>query len=77
MKFLLLFIFVVFGFGMLFLNLLKGIGRMMFGKQAFANGARTNNYKSDSSDEGQARTTTKKIFDKNEGEYVSYEEIKD
>lgn len=76
MKFLLLFIFLIFGFGMLLFSILRGVGQMMFGKQTYNNNTRNNNHKSNFS-EREKNDNAKKIFNKNEGEYVNYEEIKE
>lgn len=76
MKFLLLFIFFIFGFGMLLFSILRGVGQMIFGKQSYNNHSGNSNPKSHFST-NERSDNAKKIFNKNEGEYVNYEEIKE
>ena len=76
MKLLLILIFLVFGGGLLILSLLKSIGQLIFGKPVSStrqNYSRMNNNPYDT----ERKQAQKKIFDRNEGEYVKYEEIKD
>lgn len=75
MKFILLALFIgVFGV-MVILSLLRGITSFLFGKPA-PSGSRTNRQKQDSENYGN-QSESKKVFDKHEGEYVTYEEIEE
>lgn len=75
MKILLLILFLIFGGGILILSILRSIGLLLFGKpQGQSQYNKGNNKQNTQSQEEQFQ---KKVFDKNEGEYVKYEEIKD
>ena len=78
MKILLLLLFLVLGGGMLILAILRGIGQLIFGKPVSSSQSgysNANNRKSSNTDTYQS--PQKKVFDRNEGEYVKYEEVKD
>ena len=75
MSLLIFFILAIFIFGVtLILSLVRGISSLIFGRSS--NYAKSNSY---TSREQQYDTSqsSKKIFSKEEGEYVSYEEIKE
>lgn len=81
MTFILFLIFAIIIFGvMLVLSFVKGISSLLFRKPSYTNG---NKYYEDANqnqqyeDSSYSSKSQKKIFSKNEGEYVSYEEIKE
>lgn len=75
MSFLIFFIVAIFIFGVtLILSLVRGISSLIFGRSS--NYAKSNNYTS-SEQQNDTSQSTRKIFPKEEGEYVSYEEIKE
>lgn len=72
---------VVFGI-MMVLTILRGLGSFIFGKPSSSSstfsGYKTNNGYSKTKEEHYASSKThKKVFSKDEGEYVKYEEIKE
>lgn len=75
----LIILFIVFGGGMIILSLLKGISQMIFGKSAQTSSRYTSNTNRSANYNERTNNgdTSKKVFAKNEGEYVNYEEIKD
>lgn len=78
MKILILLLLLVLGGGMLLLAILRSIGQLIFGKpsgqsQQYNRKTNSNNRNTDE----QTQQSQKKVFDKNEGEYVKYEEVKD
>lgn len=80
MKILILLLLLVLGGGMLLLAILRSIGQLLFGRptgQSQRYGKKTNNTNDNRNDYNQASQSQKKVFDKNEGEYVKYEEVKD
>lgn len=73
MKFLLLLLFIgVFGV-MIITSLLRGVSSLFFGKQSTSH-SQAGKQAQNSADH-QSASKSKKLFDKNEGEYVTYEEI--
>jgi len=78
MKFILLTLFIgVFGF-LIITSLLRGVVSFLFGKPDTSNTKSTNRQKQQDKDaHHQQSAKTKKLFDKHEGEYVEYEEIKE
>ena len=76
MKFLLLLLFIgVFGV-MIISSLLRGVSSFFFGKQQSASHSQTSKQTQNNSSH-QSASKSKKLFDKNEGEYVTYEEIEE
>lgn len=74
MKFILLALFIgVFGV-MVILSLVRGITSFLFGKSPASN-SRPNRQQQGSDNHNQS--ASKKVFDKHEGEYVTYEEIEE
>ena len=79
MKFLLLILFIgVFGM-MIITSLLRGVSSFLFGKNSASSRSQTNYQKQakTNSDHQTSPSKTKKLFSKDEGEYVTYEEIKE
>lgn len=75
MSFLIFFIIAIFIFGVsLILTLVRGVSSLIFGRSSSY--TKTNNYTS-REQKFDTSQSTKKIFSKEEGEYVSYEEIKE
>ncbi len=82
MTFVLFLIFSIAIFGVMFLlSILKGVGSFIFGKSSSQTGYSAYNNKSNSHDgrntDKSYQANNKKVFSKDEGEYVKYEEIKD
>lgn len=75
----LIILFIVFGGGIIILSLLKGISQLIFGRSIQnSSGADYHANRSNDCHEGTNNdNTARKIFAKNEGEYVKYEEVKD
>ena len=74
----LLLIFVVFGVAMFLFSIIRGVGQLIFGRPNSStnnSGSRQTNYNNNSTQHTQS--VQKKIFGKDEGEYVKYEEVKD
>ncbi|MBK5719486.1 DUF4834 family protein [Dysgonomonas sp. Marseille-P4677] len=76
----LLFAIVIFGV-MLVLSLVRGIGSFIFGRSSSTQDRSYSSYKKTYSDSSSSHNTSsysgKKIFSKDEGVYVKYEEIKE
>ncbi|MFC4674287.1 DUF4834 family protein [Dysgonomonas termitidis] len=82
MTFLLFLIFAIIIFGvMVLLSIVRGVSSFIFGKPSTSHSGYTSNNRytsGNTSSSGRADTASnKKIFSKDEGEYVKYEEIKD
>ncbi|NDV79582.1 DUF4834 family protein [Dysgonomonas sp. 511] len=84
MTFLFFILFSVFAFGIIMLlSIVRGVSSFIFGKQTAYNtssgnnGSRKQNTSSSYSDSSQSSEKPAKVFSKEEGEYVSYEEIKE
>lgn len=75
MKILLLILFLIFGGGILILSILRSIGLLIFGKPPGQSQYNKGNTKKNA--QSQDEQLQKKVFDKTEGEYVKYEEVKD
>lgn len=80
MTFILFLLFAIVIFGIMFVfSLIRGIGSFIFGKSS----SQTRGYStynktySDTSSNYASSSPDKKVFSKNEGEYVKYEEVKD
>lgn len=69
---------VIFGV-MMILSLIKGVGSFIFGKPSSSSfsGYRANNSYAGTEQEHHASKNRQKVFSKDEGEYVKFEEIKD
>lgn len=75
MSFLIFFIVAIFIFGVtLILSLVRGISSLIFGRSSGY--AKSNDYTAKGKQYDTSQSS-KKIFSKEEGEYVSYEEIKE
>lgn len=85
MTFLLFLIFAIIIFGvMVLLSVVRGVSSFIFGKPSTSHSGYTsnnrytsNNNTSSSGQSDYSSASNKKIFSKDEGEYVKYEEIKD
>ncbi|WP_296939526.1 DUF4834 family protein [uncultured Dysgonomonas sp.] len=85
MTFLLFLIFAIIIFGvMVLLSVVRGVSSFIFGKPSTSHSGYTSNNRytsNNTSSSGRSEHTSsgsnKKIFSKDEGEYVKYEEIKD
>ncbi|MBF0648815.1 MULTISPECIES: DUF4834 family protein [Dysgonomonas] len=86
MTFLLFLIFAIIIFGvMVLLSVVRGVSSFIFGKPSTSHSGYTSNnrYTSNNNASSSGRSehassgSNKKIFSKDEGEYVKYEEIKD
>lgn len=82
MTFILFLIFAIVVFGvMLVLSFIKGMSNLLFGKSSYSAG--NNRYESTNQkqwyhkSESHTSEPNEKVFSKDEGEYVSYEEIKE
>lgn len=78
MKFLLLTLFIGVFAILVITSLLRGVASFLFGKPGAAN-TKANKQKEyyDNDRHRQSAAGSKKLFDKHEGEYVEYEEIKE
>lgn len=81
MTFILFLIFAIVVFGvMLVLSFVKGVSSLLFGKSSYSAGNRygsANQKQWDHRSESHTPESSDKVFSKDEGEYVSYEEIKE
>lgn len=83
MTFILFLIFAVIVFGAILLfSLLRGVSSLLFGKQSYSSGNRrsgsyTENQRHKNNTDFYSSKEHRKVFSKDEGEYVSYEEIKE
>ncbi len=74
----LFFIFAITIFGiMLVLSVINGITSFLFGKSNTSSNYRSHAGRQEDNSRGNTNKAYKKIFSKDEGEYVKYEEIKD
>lgn len=74
MTLILFFMFAILIFGiMLVLSVVKGVSSLIFGKPSYTNG----NKSSQKQQQYNTSKAHKKIFSRDEGEYISYEEIKE
>lgn len=62
---------------MLVLSVINGITSFLFGKSNTSSSYRSHAGRQESNSQGNTSKAYKKIFSKEEGEYVKYEEIKD
>lgn len=77
MSFFLFIIFLVLIFGIVIIFSVLGFVRSIF-STLFGFGRRKSNYQTEPNHSGYSQTKQKsKIFEKNEGEYVDYEEVKE
>lgn len=77
MTFLLFLIFAIIIFGvMVLLSVVRGVSSFIFGKPSTSHSGYTSNNRYTSNNNASSGSN-KKIFSKDEGEYVKYEEIKD
>lgn len=74
MKTLIFFILIIAGVTMFMLHLLKGLKQFLFTQNRSRNSSSFRNARNNTNYAGEQH---KKIFSKNEGEYVKYEEMKD
>lgn len=75
MSFLIFFILAIFILGVtLILTLVRGVSSLIFGRSS--NYSKTNSYTA-REEQYDTSQVSKKVFSKDEGEYVSYEEIKE
>lgn len=76
MSFILFFILAVFILVLtLILSLVRGVSSLFFGRSSYS--AKSRDASGDYEQYNQASESSQKIFSKEEGEYVSYEEIKE
>lgn len=80
MTFILFLLFAIVIFGIMFIfSIIRGVGSFIFGRSSTQseNYSSYNETYSDTSPNRDTSNSGKKIFSKDEGEYVKYEEIKD
>lgn len=78
MKVLIVFILIIAGITMVMFQLLKGLKQFIFPQQSRGGNSSYRNYrKNTNNSQAYNKEHHKKIFGKNEGEYVKYEEIKE
>ncbi|WP_029904724.1 DUF4834 family protein [Prevotella sp. 10(H)] len=78
MTFLLFLIFAIVIFGIMFLlSIVRGVSSFIFGKPSSSQGYTSNHASSAGKTAYNNQKSHRKVFSKEEGEYVKYEEIKD